>query len=79
MPDPRPIPCGGTTVTYRDQVIPVVFARAMLGIGHSTSAAWPKLVIVRAGSRLIGLVVDTIEGAEIWSSSHSVHSWLVIR
>ena len=25
---------------------------------------WPKLVLVRAGSRLIGLVVDAIEGAE---------------
>ena len=51
-------------MTYRDQAIPVVFAREMLGIGHSSSASWPKLVLVRAGSRLIGLVVDTIEGAE---------------
>ena len=52
------------SVSYRDQTIPVVFAREMLGIGHSSSAAWSKLVIVRAGDRAIGLVVDTIERAE---------------
>jgi CheY-like chemotaxis protein len=52
------------TVAYCDQDVPVVFARDMLGIGRSSSALWPKLVLVRAGSRLIGLVVDTIEGAE---------------
>ncbi len=51
-------------MTYRDQVICVVFAREMLGIGHFSLATWPKLVLVRAGDRLIGLVVDTIEGAE---------------
>jgi CheY-like chemotaxis protein len=51
-------------VTYRDRAIPVVFAREMLGIGPASSASWPKLVLVRAGSRLIGLVVDAIEGAE---------------
>ena len=36
----------------------------MLGPGQLSSALWPKLVVVRAGNRLIGLVVDTIEGAE---------------
>ena len=58
------VPARNMSVTYRDQAIPVVFAREMLGIGHFSSAACPKLVLVRAGSRLIGLVVDTIEGAE---------------
>jgi chemotaxis protein histidine kinase CheA/CheY-like chemotaxis protein len=62
--DPTPSSIGDTIVTYRERAIPVVFAREMLGIGHSSSAAWPKLVLVRAASRLIGLVVDTIEGAE---------------
>jgi len=64
MLDRAPTFIGDTSVTYRNQAIPVVFAREMLGIGHSSSAAWPKVVLVRAGSRLIGLVVDTIEGAE---------------
>jgi chemotaxis protein histidine kinase CheA len=61
--DPAPSSIGDNCVTYRDQAIPVVSAREMLAIGHSSSAAWPKLVLVRAGSRHIGLVVDTIEGA----------------
>ena len=51
-------------VTYRDQAVPVVFVREMLGIGHSSSAVCPELVLVRSGSRLIGLVVDSIEEAE---------------
>jgi chemotaxis protein histidine kinase CheA len=62
--DPAPISSGEMSVTYRDQAIPVVFAREMLGIGHSSSALWPKLVVVQTGIRLVGLVVDTIEGAE---------------
>jgi chemotaxis protein histidine kinase CheA/CheY-like chemotaxis protein len=62
--DPAPSSIRVMSVTYRDRAIPVVFAREMLGIGHSSSTVWPKLVLVRAGSRLIGLVVDTIEGAE---------------
>jgi chemotaxis protein histidine kinase CheA/CheY-like chemotaxis protein len=52
------------SMTYRDRAVPVVFAREMLGIGHFSSVVCPKLVLVRAGNRLIGLVVDTIEGAE---------------
>jgi CheY-like chemotaxis protein len=51
-------------VTYRDQAIPVVFPRELLGIGNSSAATWPKLVLVRAGRRMVGLVVDSIEGAE---------------
>jgi chemotaxis protein histidine kinase CheA len=50
-------------VNYGDQVVPVVFAREMLGLGQPSPGVWPKLVIVRSGSRLVGLVVDTIEGA----------------
>jgi chemotaxis protein histidine kinase CheA len=52
------------SATYGDRKIPVVFAREMLGIDRSPPAPWPKLVLVRAGSRPIGLVVDTIERAE---------------
>ena len=63
-PDPPSNASGPAHVNYRDQAVPVVFAREMLGIGQPYSLAWPKLVIVRAGSRLIGLVVDAIERAE---------------
>ena len=52
------------TVTYRDQAIPVLLGREILGIGPPSSASWPKLVVVRTGSRLIGLVVDEIDGAD---------------
>ncbi len=62
--NPAPISIGDASVTYRDRAVPVVFAREMLGIGHPSSTLWPKRVIVRAESRLIGLVVDAIEGAE---------------
>ena len=61
---PAPESKRGIGFTHRDRAIPVVFAREMLGIGRSSSAVCPKLVLVRAGSRLIGLIVDTIEGAE---------------
>jgi chemotaxis protein histidine kinase CheA/ActR/RegA family two-component response regulator len=49
---------------YLDRSIPVVFAREMLGMRHPSSLSWPKLVIVRTGGQLIGLVVDAIERAE---------------
>jgi len=52
----------GPTVLFRDQAIPMVFASEMLGIGRRTSTPWPMLVVVRTGSRIIGLAVDTIEG-----------------
>jgi chemotaxis protein histidine kinase CheA/ActR/RegA family two-component response regulator len=52
------------TVPFREQAIPVVFARVTLGIGQSVSPSWPKLVVVRTGSQLVGLVVDSIEGTE---------------
>ena len=61
---PRSISAGQARVSYRDQTIPVVFAREMLGISPSSSPPWSKLVIVRAGNRPIGLVVDTIDRAE---------------
>ena len=64
MANPAASSSGEMCVTYRDQVISVVFAREMLRIGHFSLATCPKLVLVRAGNRLIGLVVDTIEGAE---------------
>jgi chemotaxis protein histidine kinase CheA len=62
--DRAPSSTGNMIVTYSDQVVPVVFAREMLGIDQSFPAMWPKLVLVRARCRLIGLVVDAIEGAE---------------
>jgi CheY-like chemotaxis protein len=52
------------TVLFRDQTIPVVFVSDTLGIRHHTSPPWRKLMVVRAGSRLVGLVVDTVEGTE---------------
>jgi CheY-like chemotaxis protein len=51
-------------VSDGDRAIPVVLAHEILGIGPSSSAVRPKLVLVRAESRRIGLVVDTIEGVE---------------
>ena len=54
----------GPTVLFRDQTIPVVFVSDTLGIRHRTSPPWRKLMVVRAESRIIGLVVDTIEGTE---------------
>jgi chemotaxis protein histidine kinase CheA/ActR/RegA family two-component response regulator len=62
--DPAPDPPADLTVTYHDQTIPLVFGREILGIGRPRPASWPKLVLVRTGSRLIGLVVDAIDGAE---------------
>ena len=54
----------GLSVTYRDQAIPVVFGREVLGIGRPAPASWPTLLLVRTGTRLIGLVVDAIDRAE---------------
>jgi chemotaxis protein histidine kinase CheA/ActR/RegA family two-component response regulator len=62
--DPATAAGGRASVTYRDLTVPVVFAREMLGIDHACSSAWRKLVLVRAGSCLFGLVVDAIDGAE---------------
>jgi CheY-like chemotaxis protein len=62
--DPAASSIAEPSVTYQDRAIPLVFGREILGIGPSAAAARPKLVIVRAGSRLIGLVVDMIERAE---------------
>src|SRR5262249_22084722 len=54
----------GRAVTYQDQAVPVLLGREILGIDRPASASWPKLVLVRTGSRLIGLVVDEIDGTE---------------
>src|SRR5262249_35017534 len=62
--DPARAPVEDPTLTYREQAVPVVFAREILGIGHAGSASWSKLVLVRAGTRLIGLVVGGIGGGE---------------
>jgi chemotaxis protein histidine kinase CheA len=62
--DPANACTGEFCVAYANEAVPVVFACELLGIGQSFEVEWPKLVIVRAGQRLIGLVVDSIEGAE---------------
>jgi chemotaxis protein histidine kinase CheA/CheY-like chemotaxis protein len=52
------------SVPYHDQVIPVVFGRETLGFSRDSAPPWPKLVVVRAGSELLALVVDAIERTE---------------
>jgi CheY-like chemotaxis protein len=52
------------TFLFHDQPIPVLFVNDTLGIRHCNSPQYPKLLVVRAESRNIGLVVDTIEGTE---------------
>jgi chemotaxis protein histidine kinase CheA len=54
----------GTFVTFRDHRLPVISAREMLGIARTPAPAWPKLLVVRCESALIGLAVDAIEGTE---------------
>jgi chemotaxis protein histidine kinase CheA/CheY-like chemotaxis protein len=51
-------------ISHRDQDVPVVFAREILGIGRAGPDSWPRVVLVRSGSRIIGLVVDAIDGPE---------------
>ena len=36
----------------------------MLGLPSSAAQTWPKLLVVRSASGLIGLAVDAIEGTE---------------
>jgi chemotaxis protein histidine kinase CheA len=55
---------GVSFTQFRDRRIPVVQAREMLGITSTLAAEWPKLLVVRLGAGLIGLVVDAIEGTE---------------
>jgi chemotaxis protein histidine kinase CheA/CheY-like chemotaxis protein len=55
---------GSSFALVRDQRIPVVGAREILGIGGSDPPAWPKLLVVRTGGGPVGLVVDAIEGTE---------------
>jgi chemotaxis protein histidine kinase CheA/CheY-like chemotaxis protein len=62
--DPVASSIGEVSVSDRGRAMPVVLAREILGIGPSSSAVRPKLVLVRAESRLIGLAVDTIEGVQ---------------
>jgi chemotaxis protein histidine kinase CheA/CheY-like chemotaxis protein len=51
-------------IMYRDRRIPTIHARELLGIASTHAQAWPKLLVVRAGTGLIGLAVDAIEGTE---------------
>ena len=62
--DPAPTVTEGPIVADGDGAIPVVDDREILGIGRPGPDSWPKLVLVRTGNRLIGLVVDAIDGAE---------------
>jgi CheY-like chemotaxis protein/chemotaxis signal transduction protein len=54
----------GPTVVFRDQTIPVVFASDTLGTSPTKPPSWSMLIVVKTGGQPIGLVVDTIEGAE---------------
>ncbi len=51
-------------VTFRDQRIAVIHARKMLAPGSTSPPPWPKLLVVRSASGLLGLAVDSIEGTE---------------
>jgi chemotaxis protein histidine kinase CheA/ActR/RegA family two-component response regulator len=63
-----PIPAGCSprwpTIQFREHGIPVVFATKMLDARRDAAAPWPMLMVVRTGSRKIGLVVDSIERTE---------------
>jgi chemotaxis protein histidine kinase CheA len=63
-PDPPSTLSNAATVVFRERTIPVVFVRETLGIARNTSPPWSKLVVVRAGSELLGLVVDATERTE---------------
>jgi chemotaxis protein histidine kinase CheA/ActR/RegA family two-component response regulator len=51
-------------VTFRDHRIPVIHARKMLAIACKPAPAWPKLLIVRSATGMVGVAVDNIEGTE---------------
>lgn len=51
------------TVRVGDRTLPLLDARRALGIGGPGRGACPKLLVVRAESGAVGLVVDSIEGA----------------
>lgn len=57
-------PDGIPKIRDRDQNVPLVFAREILGISRPGPDSWPRVVLVRAGGRIIGLVVDAIDGTE---------------
>ena len=57
-------PAAAHFVTFRDRRIPVIHAREMLAIACTPAPAWPKLLVVRSASGLVGLAVDSIEGTE---------------
>jgi chemotaxis protein histidine kinase CheA/ActR/RegA family two-component response regulator len=54
----------GRVLPFRDGEIPVLRAREILYLNVTPAAAWPKLLVVRHGGGLVGLVVDAIEGTE---------------
>jgi chemotaxis protein histidine kinase CheA len=63
--DPRDAPARpGAFLVFQDRRIPVKRAREILGIASTPEPAWPKLLVVRSASGLIGLVVDAIDGTE---------------
>jgi chemotaxis protein histidine kinase CheA len=51
-------------VTCRDARIPLINARKMLAIACTPAPAWPKLLVVRSATEMVGLAVDSIEGTE---------------
>jgi chemotaxis protein histidine kinase CheA/CheY-like chemotaxis protein len=61
---PAEEPNGSPRLGHRDQDVPIIFAREILGIGGPGPELCPRVVLVRSASRIIGLVVDAIDGAE---------------
>src|SRR5262249_9410082 len=61
---PAEEPDGSPWLGRADRDVRIVCAREILGIGRRGRDSWPRVVLVRAGSGLIGLVVDAIVGAE---------------
>jgi chemosensory pili system protein ChpA (sensor histidine kinase/response regulator) len=57
-------PEAASFLMFRDRRIPVIHARKMLAIADTPTPRWPKLLVVRSASGLVGLVVDGIEGTE---------------
>jgi chemotaxis protein histidine kinase CheA/CheY-like chemotaxis protein len=51
-------------VRHRDRRIPVIVARELLRLSRTPAPSWPRLLVIRPGNDLIGLIVDSIDGTE---------------
>ncbi|HUR46244.1 MAG TPA: chemotaxis protein CheW, partial [Candidatus Saccharimonadales bacterium] len=57
-PVPNSIPCVEGVVFSRGQVIPVVNLRARFGFARENHSPRSRLMVVRSGERVVGLIVD---------------------